>query len=220
MRKKTLRIFLQVLIVMSPLPLGCVSGIWMPLCFLIFAIFTFLAFLGPQTPYKFLYQRPIHYLAVIFFALLFLQLIPMPMFLLKWLSPGVVSVLQNLSGSLPAFHSLSLIPAETLLALARFLVYALFLIALLRLDWDKSDIFIIFGTAVFSGIAQTIFGLLKIGKSNNKFFLFFMTDDHAPGFLRGTIYNPDHFAFYLELLFPLALGLLFVSCTFIDRLLE
>jgi len=111
---------------------------------------------------------------------------------------------------------LSLIPAESLLALARFLVYALFFIALLRLDWDKNDIFVLFGTAVVSGVAQTIFGLLKLGEGNSKFFLFFMADKHMPGFLRGTIYNPDHFAFYLELIFPLALGLLFARLHIFD----
>lgn len=216
MNKKALRIFLQVLIVISPLPLGCVGGVWLPLCFFLFSIFAFLAFLGPQAPYKFLYQRPMRYLAIAFFVLLAWQLLPLPIFLLKWLSPGVTRILENLSGSLPAFHSLNLIPAESLLALARFLVYTMFFIALLRLDWDKNDIFVLFGTAVVSGVAQTIFGLLKLREGNSKFFLFFMADKHMPGFLRGTIYNPDHFAFYLELLFPLALGLLFARLHIFD----
>lgn len=216
MNKKALRIALQVLIVISPLPLGCVGGVWQPLCFSLFALFAFLAFLGPQAPYQFLYQRPLRVLAIVFFMLIAFQLLPLPIFLLKWLSPGVTRMLENLSGSLPAFHALSLIPAETWLALARFLVYALFFIALLRLDWDKKDIFILFGTAVVSGVAQVIFALLKLGQGNSKFFLFFMPDDHMPGFLRGTIYNPDHFAFYLELLFPLAMGLLFARLHIFD----
>lgn len=216
MNKKALRVFLQVLIVLTPLPLGCVGGIWLPLCFSLLALFAFLAFLGPQAPYKFPYQRPLRVLAITFFVLLAVQLLPLPLFLLKWLSPGVPRVLENLSGSFPAFHSLTLIPAETLLALARFLVYALFFIALLRLDLDKKDIFILFGTAVVSGVAQAIFGILKLGQGNSNFFLFFMPDDHIPGFLRGTIYNPDHFAFYLELLFPLALGLLFARLHVFD----
>ena len=216
MNKKALRISLQALIILSPLPLGCVGGIWLPLCFSLFALFTLLAFLGPQAPYNFLYQRPVRILAMAFFVLLTVQLLPLPIFLLKWLSPGVPRVLENLSGSLPAFHGLSLIPAETLLALARFLVYALFFTALLRLDWDKKDIFILFGTAVVSGVIQAIFGMMKLGQGNSNFFLFFMADDHAPGFLRGTIYNADHFAFYLELLFPLALGLLFARLHIFD----
>ncbi len=216
MNKKTLRVFLQVLIVISPLPLGCVGGVWLPLCFSFFALFAFLAFLGPQVPYKFLYQRPLRFLAIVFFMLIVFQVLPLPLFLLKWLSPGVGRVLESLSSSLPAFHSLSLIPAETWLALARFLVYALFFIALLRLDWDKNDVFFLFGTAVVSGVAQTIFGLLKLGQGNSKFFFFFMPNTHMPEFLRGTIYNPDHFAFYLELLFPVALGLLFARLHIFD----
>jgi O-antigen ligase len=216
MNKKTLRVFLQVLIVLSPLPFGSMGGMWEPLCFFAFVIFAFFALTGEQAPYKFLYQRPVRYLAGAFFALLVFQLIPLPLFLLKWLSPDVAPILENLSGFLPTFHSLSLIPAESLLALVRFLVYALFFIALLRLDWDKNDIFVLFGTAVVSGVAQTIFGLFKLGAGNTKFFLFFMPDNHIHGFLRGTIYNPDHFAFYLELLFPLALGLLFARLHIFD----
>jgi O-antigen ligase len=216
MNKKALRIFLQILIVLSPLPLGCVSGLWLPLCFFLFAVFAFLAFLGPQAATDFLYQKQVRLLAVIFFLFLFIQVLPLPLFLIKWLSPGVAPVLGSLSDPLPSFHSLSLIPAETLLALGRFLVYALFFIALLRLDWDRRDIFIVFSTMVVSGVAQTLFGLMKLGQGNSNFFLFFMADDHVPGFLRGTIYNPDHFAFYLELLFPMALGLLFARLHIFD----
>lgn len=216
MNKKALRVLLQILLVVSPLPLGCVGGVWLPLCFFLFAVFSFFAFLKPNVPYKFLYQRPMRLLVLAFFAFIAFQLIPLPLFLLKWLSPGVMRVLENLSGSLPSFHALSLIPAETILALARFLVYALFFIALLRLDWDKNDIFALLGTAVASGVTQVIFALLKLGQGNGKFFLFFMPDEHADRFLRGTIYNPDHFSFYLELLFPIALGLLFARLHIFD----
>ncbi len=216
MSRKTLRLLLQVLLVLSPLPLGCAGGVWQPLCFALFALFSLLVFLGPQAPYQFLFQRPMRVLALVFFALIVLQLVPLPIFLLKWLSPGGARVLQNLSGSLPAFHSLSLIPGETLLALGRFLVYALFFIALLRVEWSRNDIFILFSTLVASGVGQAIFGLLKLGGGNKNFFLFFMPDEHASQFLRGTIYNADHFSFYLELLFPVAMGLLFARLHLFD----
>jgi O-antigen ligase len=216
MSKRALRIFLQVLIVLSPLPFGCVGGVWKPLCFLLFILFAFLTFLGPKVSLKFLYQRPLRFLAIAFFLLLVWQLLPLPLFMLKWISPGVTRVLQTVAGSLPAFHSLSLIPAETLSALARFLVYGIFFIALLLLEWDKDDIFVIFNTALASAAFQVVFGLLKLGQGNSKFFLFFVADDHIPGFLRGTIYNPDHFAFYLELLFPMAIGLLFARLHIFD----
>lgn len=216
MNRGTLRLILQFLLLLSPLPLGCAGGVWQPLCFLLFALFALLAFLGPQAPYKFLYQPPIRTLAVVFFALIVLQLVPLPIFLVRWLSPGVARVLQDLSGALPSFHSLSLIPGETLLALGRFMVYALFFVALLRVDWSRSDVFALFATVVASGAAQAIFGLMKLGGGNKNFFLFFMPDEHMPGFLRGTIYNPDHFSFYLELLFPIAMGLLFARLHLFD----
>ena len=216
MSRGTLRLILQLLLLLSPLPLGSAGGVWQPLCFVLFALFAMLAFLGPQAPYKFLYQRPIRLLALIFFALIAFQLVPLPVFLVKWLSPGVARVLNNLSGALPAFHPLSLIPGETLLALGRFLVYALFFVALLRVEWSRNDIFALFATVVASGVAQVIFGLMKLGGGNKNFFLFFMADENAPQFLRGTIYNADHFSFYLELLFPLALGLLFARLHLFD----
>ena len=216
MNRPALRLILQLLLLLSPLPLGCAGGVWQPLCFSLFALFALLAFLGPQAPYKFLYPRPMKIMALVFFALIVVQLVPLPIFLVKWISPGVARVLQNLSGSLPAFHPLSLIPGETLLALGRFLVYALFFVALLRVDWSRNDIFVLFSTLVASGVAQVIFGLLKLGGGNKNFFLFFMPDEHASQFLRGTIYNADHFSFYLELLFPVALGLLFARLHLFD----
>jgi O-antigen ligase len=219
MSKKGLRLLLQVLLVLSPLPMGCISGAWLPACFLLFSLFAFLALLAPAGDTAILYERPLRILAIIFFVLLAFQLLPLPLFLLNWLSPGVARVLEPVAGALPAFHPLSLIPAETALALARFLAYALFFIALLRVNWDKKDIFIIYATVIASGVAQVIFGLVKLGEGNKYFFLLFMEDDPSLtryGFLRGTIYNADHFAFYLELLFPLALGLLFARLHLFD----
>lgn len=216
MKPTQLRIWLQALIILSPLPFGSVGGAWEPLCFLSFSLFALFALAGDQVPFNLLYQRPLRFLAIVFFILVVLQLLPLPAFLLAWLSPGVTHNLEGITGSVPAFHALSLIPSETVMALARFLVYALVLIALLRVDWDKDDIFAIFGAAILSGVAQTIFALFKLGQGNKKFFLFFLADEHVPGFLRGTIYNPDHFAFYLEMLFPLALGLLFARLHIFD----
>lgn len=216
MSRQALRAVLQALLLLSPLPFGCVGGVWQPLCYLLFALFALLAFLGPQAPLQFLYQRPVRALAWAFFALVALQLLPLPMFLLQAISPAAAGTLRELSGTLPAFHPLSLIPGETLLALARFLVYAVFFLALLRVDWNRRDVFVLFATAVASGAGQALFGLMKLGGGNKNFFLFFMPDAHIPQFLRGTIYNPDHFAFYLELLFPIALGLLFARLHLFD----
>jgi hypothetical protein len=216
MKRKKLRSCLQALIVLSPLPFGCAGGMWEPLCFLLFALFAFVALAGKQSPYAFLYQRPLRYLAAAFFILIAFQLVPLPAFLLRWLSPAVPRLLQAAGAGGYAFHGLSLLPGETLMALARFLVYALFFVALLRSDWSKDDVFAVFGAALLSGVAQTLFALFKLGQGNTKFFLFFLADDNAPGFLRGTIYNPDHFAFYLELLFPIAVGLLFARLHVFD----
>lgn len=216
MKAKSFRPWLQALIVLTPLPFGCAGGAWEPACFLAFALFAFVALAGEQAPLLFMHQRPLRALAVVFSAFVVLQLLPLPLFLLKGLSPGLPRVLENVSGYAPAFHPLSLVPAETGMALARFLVYALLFLALLRIAWDKDDIFAVFHAALLSGAVQTIFALLKLGQGNKKFFLFFMDDSHVPGFLRGTIYNPDHFAFYLELLFPLALGLLFARLHVFD----
>ena len=139
MSRQALRAVLQALLLLSPLPFGCVGGVWQPLCYLLFALFALLAFLGPQAPLQFLYQRPVRALAWAFFALVALQLLPLPMFLLQAISPAAAGTLRELSGTLPAFHPLSLIPGETLLALARFLVYAVFFLALLRVDWNRGD---------------------------------------------------------------------------------
>lgn len=216
MKADRFRPWLQALILLSPLPLGCAGGPWEPACFLAFSVFACFALAGEATPSAILYKRPLRVLALLFLAFIALQLLPLPLFMLKLLSPRLPVVLASATGSSLGFHPLSLVPAETAMALARFLVYGLFFAALLRIDWGKGDVLAVFGAALLSGVLQTVFALLKLGQGNSKFFLFFMDDDHVPGFLRGTIYNPDHFAFYLEMLFPLALGLLFARLHVFD----
>ncbi len=51
MNRGTSRLILQLLLLLSPLPLGCAGGIWQPLCFVLFAFFALLVFLGPQAVY-------------------------------------------------------------------------------------------------------------------------------------------------------------------------
>ncbi len=216
MKADRFRPWLQALVLLLPLPLGCVGGPWEPACFFAFALFACIALAGKGTMPAVLHLRPLRILALLFLSFVALQLLPLPLFMLKALSPKVPAVLESVTGVVPALHPLSLVPAETATALARFLVYGLLFAALLHIDWSKRDVLAVFGAALLSGAVQTVFALLKLGQGNTKFFLFFMADEHMPGFLRGTIYNPDHFAFYLEMLFPIALGLLFARMHVFD----
>ena len=71
---------------------------------------------------------------------------------------------------------------------------------------------------MLSSILQVILGLLKYLQGNKLFFLFFhKIDKNEPlSFLTGTLGNPDHFAFYLEMILPLILALFFLKLEFFE----
>jgi O-antigen ligase len=60
-----------------------------------------------------------------------------------------------------------------------------------------------------------IFGFLKFIQGNTLFYLFFYEDRNPDPHLTGTIANPDHFSFYLEMILPLAIAVLLAKSLFI-----
>jgi O-antigen ligase len=227
--------FLQVLILFSPLPFGCVGKFWWPLFYLLLVILTLIGLRilnkqhggrwpedsvnsgqesGRQINFK--KWRVVFY---IFLGFLTFQLVPIPLFLLKIISPQTVATLSQLKDRLPAFHPLSLVPYETLVFGLKFLVLGLFFGVVIRLKWRKRQIVSILNTVVLSAFLQTVLGLAKYLMGNRYFFLFFYPqppDDYSR-FLTGTLGNPNHFAFYLEMIVPLALALFLTKMAFFEE---
>jgi len=213
--------FLEILILLSPLPFGCVGRVFSPLFLMLLLVFSFMALGQSGEPVQFLVKKKIRFVFIAFLCFLGLQLLPLPPFLLKLLSPAAANHISQLTltGQLTGFHPISLVPAETLIFGFRFLVYALLFLALLHLQFKKNEMISILKILVLSSVLQVILGLLKYLHGNKYFFLFFhelKENDPLAKYLTGTLGNPNHFAFYLGMVLPIFLALLFLKLQFLE----
>jgi O-antigen ligase len=213
--------FLKILILLSPLPFGCVGRVFSPLFLMLLLVLSFIALGQPGGPVQFLAKKKIRFVFIAFLCFLGLQLLPLPPFLLKLLSPAAATHISHftLTGQLTGFHPISMVPFETLAFGFRFLVYALFFLALLHVQFKKNEMISILKILVLSSVLQVILGLLKYLHGNKYFFLFFhelKESDSLVKYLTGTLGNPNHFAFYLGMVLPLFLALLFLKLQFLE----
>jgi O-antigen ligase len=144
-------------------------------------------------------------------ALPLLYLIPLPPGVAEWL-PGRQPYLaaQSLVEGATAQHvaRLSLFPLETESALLLLLVPAGVFLGTRALDADRTVQLVLLLLGI--GAAQALLGLLQYGASEGSPALFGMSLAGVPR-AQGTYTNPDHLSGLLEMLLPIALGLLFFS---------
>ncbi len=212
-------IYIKILILLSPLPFGCVGKIFAPPFFILLLVLSLIALGKIEKPIHILHEKKIRFLFFAFLAFLGFQVVPLPLFLLRILSPTAAYNLTQLHEQVPRFHPISMVPAETVIFAAKFLVFALFFWIMINVRFDKADIISILKTLTLSSVAQVIFALLKYLQGNRLFFLFFhevKPDDPLVRFLTGTLGNPNHFAFYLEMILPLVLSLFFLKMQFFE----
>jgi O-antigen ligase len=216
---RIISIFLKTLILLSPLPFGCVGRVFSPLFYIFILVLSFIALGQCGDPLQFLAKKKIRFLFIAFLGFLGLQLLPLPPFLLKLLSPTTADHISQLTGQLTGFHPISTVPFETLMFGFRFLVFALFFLALVQVKFKKKEIISILKILILSSVFQVILGLLKYLHGNKYFFLFFqeLKENNPLGrFLTGTLVNANHFAFYLGMVLPLFLALLFLKLQFLE----
>jgi len=212
MNKRMFLVYLQFLILLVPLPFGGVGRVITPLVFMALLVMVLLA--TQQQPDKIMppYWRWIRLFLILLFSFLFFQVIPLPWFLIRAISPGTTEVVHSLlplGAASPNFQTISLVPAETWMQIARWMTWALFFTSLIRLQYSLDELRSIYHALLISGILQVGIAMIKYLGGNKQFFIFFypVSNPINDRFLTGTIANPDHFAFFLELLFPIALGL-------------
>lgn len=219
MRNRSIGIYLKALILLSPLPFGCVGRIFSPLFYILLLVLSFIALGQAGKPIHILYEKKIRFLLYAFMGFLVLQIVPLPLFLLKIFSPRTVHYLSQLRDPVPAFHPIAMVPFETVAFMIKFLVFSLFFWVMIRVKFGKRDIISILDILLLSSALQVIFGLLKYVRGSRLFFLFFHEvdkNDNLVSFLTGTVGNPNHFAFYLEMILPLALAIFFLKLQFFE----
>ncbi len=242
MKKENFIRVLKILIFILPLPFGCVGRIFSPLFYLIIGSLSLMVLCQRKEKVQqvrtieqgmdfrtkgsklellstILYKNRIKGFLYVFLFFLGFQIIPLPIFVLKVISPRTVFVLSSLKDSLPSFHSISLVPFDTLIFSFKFLVFCFFFLSLIYIRFEKRDILSIFNTILLSSVIQVFFGLLKYAMGNKDFFLFFypLKDSISIGQrLTGTLANSDHFAFFLLIILPIGLSLFFRKIKFLE----
>ncbi len=135
-----------------------------------------------------------------------LQMVPLPAWLIRRLSPAR---LPGLSGAglwheKGVWASLSIYPHDTALVWVKFLaLFAAFLLAVSLFDSRKGKSLALRGL-VFLGFFEGAYGILQYLTGSNKIFTY--TNPFAAGEATGTYINRNHFAGLLELAVPFAVA--------------
>lgn len=145
--------------------------------------------------------------AAAFFGFLALQAVPLPAGLVKIVSPGTYDFQRLYSPAFPRmkFMSLSLAPGATLRE-GLFLA-ALFLLGflVLRTVGRGRRIRTVVAVLLVSGVFQALYGLFELTRARPR--LLFYEKTLNLDSLTGTFVNRNHLSGYLEMIVPLALGL-------------
>ena len=213
MSKERFLFILKAFIILTPLPYGCVARVWSLLFYLALLVFSSfsLSLVGRKENIVFeAYTRKALLFLFVFFLI---QVVPLPRLLLGLLSPHAVEILDKIGSQPVTFHSLSLLPFETIGFLFRLFVVLFFFRILLRIPFKLWEMYSILNTILVSASIQVGIGLIKFFQGNTHFFVFFKKAAVVPKerVLVGTIANPGHFSFYLELAVPVAIVLLLIK---------
>ncbi len=142
-----------------------------------------------------------------FGAVVVLQVIPLPKFLVRILSPGTYGFLSDFRPGFAqsGFTSLSLRPGQTLRE--GFLVLSYFLVALVVLHniHRFSQIQKLVTAIILVGVFEALFGLFQLSASKPS--LLFYSKVINTDSVTGTFVNRNHLAGFLEMALPLAIGL-------------
>jgi tetratricopeptide (TPR) repeat protein len=206
MNKGIYTIFIAILL-FSPLAFGTVER-WsyavMEIASLVVVLLVFLRIFQKKTSY---YETPGIVPLLLFLAYILLQVVPVPPQLIKILSPSTYEIYREsfLIANPSAWIPLSVNPKATLTEFFRFSAYAAFYITtvqlLTRKELFKRTVFIIVICASFI----SFFGIIQHLISNNKIYWFRELTQGGVPF--GPYVNRNHYAGFMEMLFPLAIGL-------------
>lgn len=151
-----------------------------------------------------------------FLVLTIIQLIPLPRICLEWFSlhslqikETALQIIQNNEAQL-VYSCFSLFPHVTKLFVFKFTAYCGFFLLVSFYFKSRKDVSGLIKFLIFIGVIFSIYGLVEVF-SGHKHILWWPNEFRHGVDLRvfGTFINPDHFAFYLELIVTMALGYLF-----------
>ncbi|MDY6987174.1 MAG: O-antigen ligase family protein [Thermodesulfobacteriota bacterium] len=155
---------------------------------------------------------PVNLAALVFLAVVILQIIPLPGSLVRVLSPNTAAVIKMsegvLAGAVSSYH-FSLYRYATVQSLMMGLAIVYFYFMLIYSIKGRSQLKSSVKAVLYLGLAVCIYGLFE-KLSGHAHILWWRHHVQARGFrVFGTFINPDHFAFFLNLILCLLFGHLY-----------
>lgn len=199
------------LIIFSPLPAASVYP-WattaIALAAVILAVFYFMLEKRPSLDpgLSRSLKRPGLFFAGFFIFVLF-QIMPLPVFVVRLLSPHSMAFRQQFAYQIGKvkFLTLSLVPYQTLREGLE--LFSCFLIGFLIIKTvtTKKQIWRILIVLVSMGFFEAVYGIAQLNRTNP--WILFYKKTIKLDKVTGTFINPNHLAGYLEMIIPLVLGL-------------
>lgn len=190
-KKNNMFKILSLFILLCPLLYGVMGRLFSPFVYLVMAILAFIGFSQPRQRPALPYEKTIRLVFYGLLVFLVVQLVPLPMFLLKYLSPGTARTLAQMTGQLPLFHSISLIPFDTVIYAFQVTSAAFFYWMIISVQWEKQEMVSLLYTVILSAAL-----LLAVGFLGNLHTL--------------------QFSFYLTMVFPLVPALLLMELRYLE----
>jgi len=149
-----------------------------------------------------------------FFLFLVFQAVPLPKFLVRVISPGTAAYHDLFAGDLGRFRfiSLSVIPAHTLRAGLEILTYILLGFLVIKIVRTRRQMMRLFAVLVGMGVFEAFYGLFELTSGSPR--ILFYKKVHTLDAVTGTFVNRNHLSGYLEMIIPLAIGLLIARIDF------
>ncbi len=149
------------------------------------------------------------YLIIGLFVFFFAQIVPIPKLLIKIISPNVYKFQMQYSPEFAKtkFMSLSLIPSYTLREGLEILSYFIIGFLIIKTVTRNQQIKRIFSVLIVMGVFEAFYGLFELSSGNPR--ILFYQKTYQLGSVTGTFVNRNHLSGYLEMIIPLAIGLIF-----------
>lgn len=157
-------------------------------------------------------------LLAVFLGVSIIQLIPLPHSLLKVLSPDTYDVYQSLhSGGFAelrdgSWKTLSFVPGLSLYELVKYIFYLLFGYLVFKHVRSRREVRIFVHVMILCAVAQSFYGLAEFLGGTEK--VLGVRKMAYIGSATGTYLNRNHFAGFLEMIFPLSVGYMLAKANF------
>lgn len=148
------------------------------------------------------------------FLFLLVQILPLPKVFIRLLSPQTWSYHSRYSIDLPGqkFLTISIIPGHTLQEGLEILAYVFFGFLVIKAVTSRRQIIRMYSLLIAMGAFEALYGLFELSNPNPR--ILFYKKDYMLDSVSGTFVNRNHLSGYLEMIIPLAIGLIIARIDF------